>query len=517
MPRQRKCRCLVHWPLHATGLRKRRTEHLLGCSDCVAAARTPQAGLDPSGQRWAKIEHPTDVTLPTQATVYLGDTEITDTDTYVNDATPDVTATRFFTFGGSTVATEIATEGAATVPFFFLFGDYQGSAQLMMPDLRDGSGDYDLPESADHIQRNAYTPYGAQRDFDPGRHDSPARASANPLTIERGWLSQVADEATSSLGTGLTYLNARYYDPVASRFISPDPMLDVMDPKTLDPYRYAENNPVSYSDATGLAANCSGLTGLAATYCTSSSNSTGATTTARAKPWHNSATTDSGTGSHLSNACLKFADRAGCPERAPGFNPFSWVGDVADRGSTYVQYLVQSSSRRANNPLQTIWDTVTLTTAAETVSAWEAIVVEDGELVMDDKYCGREFECIQGVYTTNESDGSAWTIGHTARYKTDGDLEVGTVIHELDHTYNFENFGGVGFGGRYLGEYVVCRSFGGGDDPCYQGISFERHARDRSDGHEPRGILSELFRPDEAGDIVHAISYLLATPWDTDR
>ncbi len=55
-----------------------------------------------------------------------------------------------------------------------------------------------------------------------------------------------------SLGTGLTYLNARYYDPVASRFISPDPKLDVMDPKTLDPYRYAENNPVFYADPSGL-------------------------------------------------------------------------------------------------------------------------------------------------------------------------------------------------------------------------------------------------------------------------
>ena len=208
---------------------------------------------DASGQRWAKIEHPTDVTLPTQATVYLGDTEITDTDTFVNDATPDVTATRFFTFGGSTVATEIATEGAATVPFFFLFGDYQGSAQLMLPDLRDGSGDYDLPESAAHIQRNAYTPYGSQRALNTDTSDdSPDVTVDASLSIERGWLSQVADEATSSLGTGLTYLNARYYDPVASRFISPDPMLDVMDPKTLDPYRYAENNPVSYSDPTGL-------------------------------------------------------------------------------------------------------------------------------------------------------------------------------------------------------------------------------------------------------------------------
>ena len=82
--------------------------------------------------------------------------------------------------------------------------------------------------------------------------DSPDVTFDASLSIERGWLSQVADEATSSLGTGLTYLNARYYDPLTSRFLSPDPMLDVMDPKTLDPYRYAENNPVFYSDPTGL-------------------------------------------------------------------------------------------------------------------------------------------------------------------------------------------------------------------------------------------------------------------------
>ncbi len=89
----------------------------------------------------------------------------------------------------------------------------------MLPDLRDGSGDYDLPESAAHLQRNAYTPYGSQRALNTDlSNDSPDVTFDASLSIERGWLSQVADEATSSLGTGLTYLNARYYDPLTSRF-----------------------------------------------------------------------------------------------------------------------------------------------------------------------------------------------------------------------------------------------------------------------------------------------------------
>jgi RHS repeat-associated protein len=89
----------------------------------------------------------------------------------------------------------------------------------------------------DPITRNAYTPYGAVR-------------GADNFTISKGWLNQVSDEAS----TGLTYLNARYYDSGTSRFVSPDPLMNPMDPKTLDAFRYADNNPVSFTDATGLCA-----------------------------------------------------------------------------------------------------------------------------------------------------------------------------------------------------------------------------------------------------------------------
>lgn len=89
------------------------------------------------------------------------------------------------------------------------------------------------------------------------------------MTIGRGWLGQYEDA-----GTGLTYLNARYYDPILGRFLSPDPLMNPGDPRTLDPYRYADNNPITFSDPLGLAPSCSGLTGRAYTNCNNYSQNT---------------------------------------------------------------------------------------------------------------------------------------------------------------------------------------------------------------------------------------------------
>jgi RHS repeat-associated protein len=87
------------------------------------------------------------------------------------------------------------------------------------------------------VTRTSYTPYGQLR-------------GADNLALDRGWLGQVEDraDATTGTGTGLTYLNARYYDPVLARFITPDPLMNPADPKTLDPYRYADNNPVVFME-----------------------------------------------------------------------------------------------------------------------------------------------------------------------------------------------------------------------------------------------------------------------------
>ncbi|MDY0294808.1 MAG: RHS repeat-associated core domain-containing protein [Acholeplasmataceae bacterium] len=54
-------------------------------------------------------------------------------------------------------------------------------------------------------------------------------------------------------GTGLYYLNARYYDPSIGRFISAD-SINYLDPSSgqgLNLYAYCGNNPVMFTDSTG--------------------------------------------------------------------------------------------------------------------------------------------------------------------------------------------------------------------------------------------------------------------------
>jgi RHS repeat-associated protein len=52
--------------------------------------------------------------------------------------------------------------------------------------------------------------------------------------------------------TSLTHLGARDYDPLTGRFTTVDPLLDTTDPQQMNGYTYAGNNPVVFSDPSGL-------------------------------------------------------------------------------------------------------------------------------------------------------------------------------------------------------------------------------------------------------------------------
>ena len=82
-----------------------------------------------------------------------------------------------------------------------------------------------------------YLPFGGSRGV-----------SGGGLDTDRTYTGQVSDETL----TGLMFYNARYYDPLLRRFISPDTIVpDPGNPQDLNRYTYVRNNPVLYRDDSG--------------------------------------------------------------------------------------------------------------------------------------------------------------------------------------------------------------------------------------------------------------------------
>jgi len=81
-----------------------------------------------------------------------------------------------------------------------------------------------------------YKPYGERESF-------PSIGNTSSI----GYTGKIDDA-----DTGLTYMNARYYDPRIGRFLSPDPMTFIDGgPAFFSRYTYAHNNPYAYIDPTG--------------------------------------------------------------------------------------------------------------------------------------------------------------------------------------------------------------------------------------------------------------------------
>ena len=85
-----------------------------------------------------------------------------------------------------------------------------------------------------------YTPFGEAM-------DGPAQASARP-ELDLGLTGHLRDRST-----GLTYMQARYHDPVVGRFLSVDPVTfgETNDPRYENRYIYAGNDPVGSMDPNG--------------------------------------------------------------------------------------------------------------------------------------------------------------------------------------------------------------------------------------------------------------------------
>ena len=104
-----------------------------------------------------------------------------------------------------------------------LVGDHHGTAGLS------------IANTTRQVSRRYTDPYGAPRGTAPASWAG-----------DHGFLDKPVDD------TGLVSVGARYYDPALGRFISVDPVMDLADPQQWHGYAYANNNPITWSDPTGL-------------------------------------------------------------------------------------------------------------------------------------------------------------------------------------------------------------------------------------------------------------------------
>ncbi|MGW3957752.1 polymorphic toxin-type HINT domain-containing protein [Streptomyces sp. NPDC004752] len=148
----------------------------------------------------------------TGTTLYLGETELR-----LDKTSAKVTATRYYTHAGKTVAMRTPSD------LTWLSTDHHGTASLQ------------IDAAAQALTRRPTKPFGEDR------------GAAKPATWrgERGFVGGTEDP------TGLTHLGSREYDTTTGRFISVDPIGDLKDPQQINGYAYSNNNPVTFSDANG--------------------------------------------------------------------------------------------------------------------------------------------------------------------------------------------------------------------------------------------------------------------------
>jgi RHS repeat-associated protein len=149
-------------------------------------------------------------------TAFLPQTELT-----WDRATDTVEGTRYFSHAGQVVA---ICAGRDVADWTFLGVDRHGTTTTHSV--------------------NAFTGVEQVRRMD--SYGNPRGPAPQTWPGQQGFVGGVQDP------TGLTHIGARSYDPVIGRFLSVDPVLDPGDDQQINGYEYANNNPVTWSDPTGL-------------------------------------------------------------------------------------------------------------------------------------------------------------------------------------------------------------------------------------------------------------------------
>ncbi|WP_436850646.1 polymorphic toxin-type HINT domain-containing protein [Streptomyces longwoodensis] len=137
------------------------------------------------------------------------------------DKTGKAAGTRYYSAGSQTVA--MRTGGKLT----FLLADHHGTTTTQV-----------TADATQAITRRKTGIFGA-----------PRGSQSAQWVGDKGFVG-----GTKDTDTGLTHLGAREYDPSIARFISVDPVLVLENAQQVHGYSYANNNPVTVSDPSGLCA-----------------------------------------------------------------------------------------------------------------------------------------------------------------------------------------------------------------------------------------------------------------------
>ncbi|WP_052848920.1 ricin-type beta-trefoil lectin domain protein [Streptomyces avicenniae] len=145
--------------------------------------------------------------------------------------------------------TTIATDASGAHAYSERYYSHPG-APTVMRHVKDGGRATVSAQVTDH-QGTAYA------DVTLSGGSAVSFSRTDPFGVERsqatGWRSHrsfVGGGDDDS--TGLVHLGAREYDPYTGRFLSADPVLDLADPIQMNGYLYSANNPVTFSDPSGL-------------------------------------------------------------------------------------------------------------------------------------------------------------------------------------------------------------------------------------------------------------------------
>jgi RHS repeat-associated protein len=126
-------------------------------------------------------------------------------------------ATRYYTHLGTPIAVRTPAGITWTVT------DHHNTGEIM------------IRESDMQVQRRRTLPFGQTRGTAPAWWAG-----------DKGFLGGTDDPSR------LTHLGARLYDPSTGRFISVDPIMDLTDPQQMHGYAYANGNPATFADPSGL-------------------------------------------------------------------------------------------------------------------------------------------------------------------------------------------------------------------------------------------------------------------------